>query len=319
MLKSDRIFIAGADTLIGAALVRELGRQGYVGVIDTPEPDLTDPTAVDDFFARRAPAYVFMAAGKSGGIHANQRYPADLMIDNLLVEANVIGSAHRHQAKKVLYLASSCSYPREASQPMSVESLMTGLLEPTNEAYAVAKLAGIVLCKAFRQQYGANFIVGIPANAFGPGDDFTPENSHVVAALIRRFHEAQTSARPAVEVWGTGTARREFIFADDLANACVFVMNGYDGADPINIGGGEDLSIKELATTIKDVVGYSGELRFDASKPDGMPLKSLDSGPLLEMGWRPANSFREGLAITYNWFLKNKDERKVPLELTHVR
>jgi GDP-L-fucose synthase len=319
LLKSDRIYIAGAATLIGAALVRELARQGYRDVIGTPEPELTDAAPVDDFFARHTPAYVFMAAGKSGGIHANQKYPADLMIDNLLVEANVIRSAHRHQAKKVLYLASSCSYPRAASQPMSVTSLMTGLLEPTNEAYAVAKLAGMALCKAYRQQYGADFIAGIPANAFGPGDDFTPENSHVVAALIRRIHEAQASGQPMVEVWGTGAARREFIFADDLANACVFVMNSYDGAEPINIGGGEDLSIKELATMIKEVVGYSGELQFDASKPDGMPLKSLDSGPLLEMGWRPANSLREGLAITYKWFLENKHERKVSLELAHVR
>ena len=319
MLKSDRIYIAGANTLIGAALVRELARQGYQDIIDAPEPDLTDAGSVDDFFARHAPSYVFMAAGKSGGIHANQKYPADLMIDNLLVETNVIASAQRHQAQKLLYLASSCSYPRAASQPMSVESLMTGLLEPTNEAYAVAKLAGIVLCKAFRQQFGADFIVGIPANAFGPGDDFAPENSHVVAALIRRIHEAQTSGQTVVEVWGTGAARREFIFADDLANACVFVMNNYDGAEPINLGGGEDLSIKELATMIKEVVGYTGELQFDASRPDGMPLKSLDSGPLLKMGWRPANSFRQALATTYNWFLKNKDERKVPLELAHVR
>jgi len=310
--------VAGADTLIGGALVRELERQGYANIV-SDGGDLTDATQVDEFFTRHHPEYVFMAAGKSGGISANQKYPADLMLDNLLVETNVMRSAHRAGTKKMLYLASSCSYPRHASQPMRVDSLMTGVLEPTNEAYAVAKLAGVVLCKAFREQYGANFIAGIPANAFGPGDDFTPEDSHVVAALIRRIDDAKTSHTPAVEVWGTGAPRREFIFADDLANACVFVMNHYDGAEPINIGGGEDLSIKELATIIKEVIGYNGELRFDTSKPDGMPLKSLDSSVLRQMGWQPANSFRDGLGITYDWFLNNKTERKPDLELAHVR
>lgn len=318
LLKDDKIYVAGAATVIGAALLRELQRQGYEKVIDKPEPDLSDAAQVDDFFARHNPDYVFMAAGKSGGIYANQKYPADLMIDNLLVQSHVIRSAHRHQVKKMLYLASSCSYPRETSQPMRVESLMTGPLEPTNEAYAVAKLSGAVLCKAFRQQYGANFVTGIPANTFGPGDDFTAEDSHVVAALIHKMHEAKTSRRPAVDIWGTGAPRREFLFADDLANACLFVMQNYNGAEPINVGGGEDLSIKELATLVKEVVGYDGELRFDLDKPDGMPLKSLDSGLLREMGWRPATSFREALAMTYHWFLEN-NERRVPETLAYVR
>jgi GDP-L-fucose synthase len=316
--KSNSIHVAGADTLIGRALMRELERQGYANIV-SDDGDLTDARQVDEFFSRHRPEYVFMAAGKSGGIAANQKYPADLMLNNLLVETNVMRSAHHYGVKKMLYLASSCCYPRHASQPMQVDSLMTGALEPTNEAYAAAKLAGVVLCKAFRQQYGANFIAGIPANAFGPEDDFTPEDSHVVAALIRRIDEAKTSRTPEVEVWGSGAARREFVFVEDLANACLFVMNHYDGAEPINIGGGEDLSIKELATIIKEVTGYNGELRFDASKPDGMPLKSLDSSVLRRMGWQPSHSFRDGLRITYDWFLNNKDERKPDLELAHVR
>jgi len=298
--------------------MRELKRQGYENTM-SDGGDLTEATQVAEFFSRHRPEYVFMAAGKSGGISANQKYPADLMLVNLLVETNVMRSAHRYGVRKMLYLASACSYPKHASQPMRVDSLMTGALEPTNEAYAVAKLAGVVLCKAFRQQYEANFIAGVPANAFGPGDDFTPEDSHVVAALIRRIDDAKTARTPTVEVWGTGAARREFIFVDDLANACVFVMNHYDGAEPINIGGGEDLSIKELATIIREVIGYNGQLQFDTSKPDGMPLKSLDSGVLRQMGWEPANSFSEGLRITYDWFLNNRDERKPDLELAHVR
>src|SRR5437870_9721551 len=298
--------------------MRELTRQGYENAM-SDGGDLTEETQVAEFFSRHRTEYVFMAAGKSGGISANQKYPADLMLDNLLVETNVMRSAHRYGVRKMLYLASACSYPKHASQPMRVDSLMTGALEPTNEAYAVAKLAGVVLCKAFRQQYEANFIAGVPANAFGPGDDFTPEDSHVVAALIRRIDDAKTARTPTVEVWGTGAARREFIFVDDLANACVFVMNHYDGAEPINIGGGEDLSIKELATIIREVIGYNGQLQFDTSKPDGMPLKSLDSGVLRQMGWEPANSFSEGLRITYDWFLNNRDERKPDLELAHVR
>ena len=301
----DRIYVAGGDTLIGAALLRQLHRQGYTSVIDpSNEPDLTDAASVDAFFARARPECVFVAAGKSGGIEANRTYPATLLLDNLLVESHLIDSAYRHVVKKLLYLASACCYPKHAPQPMRIESLLTGPLEPTNEAYAVAKIAGMKLCQAYRQQHDANFIVGIPANAFGPGDDFSLENSHVVAALMRKMHEASGRHMPSVEIWGSGTPRREFIYADDLADACVFVMNHYDAAEPINLGSGVDVSIAELAMQIKAVVGYSGDLRFDPSKPDGMPLKALDSSVLLSLGWKPATPFRAALAMTYEAFVR---------------
>jgi len=304
MRKHAIIYVAGGQTPIGAAILRQLKQQGYTNIVGKPgeEPDLTDATSVDEFFSRLLPEYVFMAAGKSGGILPNQRYPADLMLDNLLVECNVIRAAYQHRVKKLLYLASSCCYPRHCPQPMRVESLLTGSLEPTNEAYAVAKIAGIKLCQAYRQQYGANFIIGIPANAFGPGDDFSPEDSHVIAALIRKMHEAKLSDAPFVEVWGTGTPRREFIYADDLADACLFIMQKYDDTEPINLGGGTDTSIGELAQLVKEVVGYEGELRFDRSRPDGMPLKVLDSSSLMAMGWNQVTSFRDAVSATYNWF-----------------
>jgi len=302
------IYVAGRQTLIGAAIVRQLEHQGYANIIGAAGdgPNLTDGKAVTDFFARQRPEYVFMAAGRSGGILANQKYPADLMLDNLLAECNVVHAAYRHRVKKLLYLASSCSYPKNCPQPMRVESLLTGPLEPTNEAYAVAKIAGIKLCQAYRQQYGANFVIGIPANAFGPGDDFSPEDSHVIAALIRKMHEAKLSDAPSVEVWGTGAPRREFIYADDLADACLFIMRNYDGAEPINLGGGIDTSIGELAQRVKEVVGYEGELRFDRSRPDGMPLKALDSSVLIAMGWKPTTPFRVALTATWEAFLRTQ-------------
>jgi len=311
--KHCKIYVAGRETLIGAAVLRELERQGYANIVGRPgeEPELTDATDVDAFFANVSPDYVFLVAGKSGGIEANQKYPAELMLDNLLVECHVIHSAFRHGVRKLLYLASSCSYPKHCPQPMRVESLLTGPLEPTNEAYAVAKIAGIKLCQAYRQQYGAVFIAGIPANVFGPGDDFSSEDSHVIAALFRRMHEAKTVGASSVEIWGSGTPRREFIFADDLADACLFIMRSYDEAEPINIGIGTDLSVGELAVLIKEVVGYSGELRYDTSRPDGMPSKILDSSKLDAMGWRPTMPFRVALLATYDWFLKTEQERRI--------
>lgn len=304
MEKNYRIYVAGGQTLIGAAILRQLERQGYINIVGKPgeEPDLTDAGAVANLFFQQAPEYVFVAAGKSGGIEANRKYPAELILDNLLVGCNVIHNAYRYGVKKLLYLASSCSYPKQCPQPMRVESLLTGPPEATNEAYAIAKIAGIKLCQAYRQQYGANFIVGIPANVFGPGDDFSPEDSHVIAALICKMHKAKTLGTPFVEIWGTGTPRREFIFADDLADASLFVMREYEGAEPINLGGDIDLSIGELAAMIKEVVGYLGELRYGANRPDGMPLKVLDSSKLREMGWQPKIHFRNALSITYNWF-----------------
>jgi GDP-L-fucose synthase len=285
---------------------------GYTEIVDeAAEPDLTDENAVAAFFAAHRPEYVFVAAGRSGGIAANQRYPADLMRDNLLVACNVIHNTWVHGVHKLIYLASSCSYPRLAPQPIPEEALLTGLLEPTNEAYALAKIAGIKLCQSYRQQYGVCFVSAIPANAFGPGDDFSLEESHVIAALIRKMHEAKIHSRAEVDVWGSGAARREFIFADDLADACVFAMKHYEGADPINLGAGADLSIRELAEAIRQTVGYSGRLRFDASKPDGMPRKALDSRKLYRLGWRAQAVFEDALAQTYAWYLRCKCEKEL--------
>lgn len=311
MEKHARIYVAGAETTIGAALLRELERQGYGNLVNTPgeDPDLADAAQVDAFFARTLPEYVFLAAGKSGGIRANQNYPAELIHENLLVACHVIHSAYRHGVKKLFYLASSCSYPKHCPQPMRVESLLTGPFELTNEAYAVAKIAGIKLCQAYHQQYGVNFITGIPADAFGPGDDFSLEDSHVIPAFIRKMHEGKTHGAESVEIWGTGAPRREFIFVDDLADACLFVMREYDGPNPINLGGGSNLSIRELAELIQEVVSYPGELVFDPSKPDGMPAKLLDSSQLREMGWEPRTPIRSALAVTYRWFLQREQAK----------
>jgi GDP-L-fucose synthase len=311
MEKQARIYVAGVTTVIGSALLRTLWQQGYTNLFGEPgEPNLTDAVQVDAFFAQTKPDYVFLAAGKSGGIGANQKYPVDLMLDNLLCQCHVIHSSYCHGVKKLLYLASSCSYPKYCQQPMREEDLLTGPLEPSNEAYAVAKIAGIKLCQAYRQQHGSNFIVGIPANVFGPGDDFSLEDSHVIAALIRKMHEAKIRNAKFVEIWGTGSPRREFIFADDLADACIFLMNRYDETQPINLGGGQDMSISDLATAVKEVTGFLGEIRFDPSKQDGMPMKFLDSSELNALGWRPRTSFHSALAKTYEWFqsLTNSSE-----------
>lgn len=309
MDKQARIFVAGSHTSIGQALLQQLEQQGYGNIVGWPgeAPDLTEASQVEAFFARTVPEYVFLVAGKSGGIAANQKYPAEFMLDNLLVGCHVIHSAYRHGVKKLLYLASSCSYPKQCPQPMKENALLTGPLEPTNEAYAVAKIAGINLCKAYNQQYGTRFISGIPANTFGPGDDLSPEDSHVIAALMRRMHEARALGAGSVDVWGTGTPRREFIYVDDLADACVFIMQKYNDLGPINIGSGSSLSVRELAELIKEEVGFSGQLHFDTSKPDGMPLKILYPGELLKIGWRPRTQIRTALAMTYKWFLGSTD------------
>lgn len=313
MDKDAKIFIAGVDTLIGAALSRELKKLGYVQVIDEHlgQVDLSDAHRVDDFFAKQTPEFVFLAAGKSGGILANQAYPADFMLHNLQVECNVIQCAHKYSVKKMLYLASSCSYPKHCEQPMRVDDLLTGPLEPTNEPYAVAKIAGMKLCQAYAQQYQANFITGIPANAFGIGDDFDPEDSHVIPALIYKMHRAKEQQESFVDIWGSGSPRREFIFADDLANACIFVMENYNDPKPINLGGGTDISIKELALLIQEVVGYHGALKFDATKPDGMPLKALDAKDLLTLGWKAKISFQCALQKTYEWFLQKPLQKEI--------
>jgi GDP-L-fucose synthase len=302
----DKIYVAGGQTFVGAAILKRLAQDGYRNVLSPEdEPDLIQAHQVDSFFEAHTPDYVFMAAGDSGGIAANQKYPAELLRHNLLAECNVVHSAYRHGARKLLYLASSCVYPRECPQPMAESRLLTGALEPTNEAYALAKLAGIKLCQAYNRQYGTKFISAIPANIFGPGDDFSPEDSHVIAALIRRMHEAKNASGEAVDVWGTGSPQRDFIFVADLADACVFIMKQYvEEQVPINIGGGGVYSIKELAELIKQVVGYDGVLRFDRTKPDGMPFKILDSSLLNGMGWKPNSPFVTALGETYDWFLQ---------------
>jgi GDP-L-fucose synthase len=314
---TSRIYVAGGDTLLGVALRERLRAKGHTNLVGEPpaEPDLVSSWQVEDFFAAERPEYVFLAAGPSGGIHANQSYPAQLMRDNLLVAVHVLHAAYRYDVSKLLYLASSCSYPRLAPQPMRVESLMTGPLEPTNEAYALGKLAGMVLCQAYHRQYGTPFITAIPANAFGPHDDFSAENSHVIPGLIRRFHEARCCGQAEVQIWGSGHPRREFLYSRDLADACLFVMRNYDADEPINLGGGSDLSIAETARIVAEVLGYRGRLSFDVSRPDGMPLKSLDSRPLRKLGWVPTTDFRTALAETYDWFLKNV----LPLEKWNAR
>lgn len=288
--------------MIGSALVRGLGAQGARALVFDTEPPSDDPAAVDRFFARTRPEYVFVTAGRTAGIAGNQRAPADLMIDNLLVAGHVIPAAWRHGVKKLLYLASSCVYPRLAPQPLQVASLWTGALEPTSAAYATSKLAGITLCEAFRRQHGARFISAIAADVYGPGDDFTPEDSHVVGALIRRIHDAHAAGRPSVDVWGSGEPRRELIYVDDLADACAFAMREYEGLEPLNLGTGRVSSIAELAEEICRMVGYGGQLRFDRSRPDGMPFKGLDTTPLHAMGWTPRWDLQQGLARTYEWF-----------------
>jgi GDP-L-fucose synthase len=305
--RTSRIYIAGGNTLAGAALLELLRAADYRNLVGVPPdgPDLTVSGQVEDFFGEARPEYVFLVAGKSGGINLNRQRPAELMLDNLLIAAHVLHQAHCHGVTKLLYLASSCCYPKHAAQPLRVEALMTGPLEPTNSAYATAKLAGWQLCQACQQQYGACFITAIPANPFGPHDDFSPDSGHVIPSLLRRAHEAKQRDEPVLPVWGTGTPRREFIYARDLADACLFLVQKYDGPEPINLGGWTDLSIAQVAEMIAETVDYRGRLEFDAGKPDGMPYKGLDSSRLRELGWRPSTNFRTALAETYSWFLQH--------------
>ena len=290
--------------MVGQALVRRLAAEDVTAVAgDEDDGDLRNPAALDRVFAAVRPQQVIVVGGKEAGISGNQQQPAELMLDNLLVATAVISTAWRHGVEKLLYVASSCTYPKHAPQPLAVESLWTGPVEPTSGAYAVAKLAGMRLCDAYRQQYGARFISAIKADTFGPGDDFSIANSHVVGAVMRRMHEAKISGNPLLDIWGTGEPRREFIYVDDLADAVIFAMKNYESALPINIGTGVTTSIRELAELLRKVVGYEGELRFDTSRPDGMPLKGLDSTPLAALGWTPAWNLTAALARTYESFL----------------
>ncbi|MEW6447678.1 MAG: GDP-L-fucose synthase [Bacillota bacterium] len=307
MDKGAKIYVAGHRGLVGSAIVRRLKSEGYTNLVlrTHQELDLTNQEAVYRFFADERPEYVFLAAAKVGGILANSTYPAAFIRENLLIQTNVIDAAYRHAVKKLLFLGSSCIYPKFVPQPMKEEYLLTGTLEPTNEPYAVAKIAGIKMCQAYNKQYGTNFISVMPTNLYGPGDNFDLETSHVLPALIRKFHEAKVSGAPYVMVWGSGTPRREFLHVDDLADACLFLMKNYNSSEIINIGVGEDLTIAELAAMVREIVGYTGEIVFDTSKPDGTPRKLLDVGKLFGFGWRPRIPLRDGIRSTYEWFLQN--------------
>jgi GDP-L-fucose synthase len=305
--KSDKIFVAGHSGLVGSALVRRLEADGFANVLKRhrSELDLADAHAVSDFFAKEKPAVVIFAAAKVGGIKANNDFPVEFLLDNLRIQNSVIEAAHASGVRKLLFLGSSCIYPKLAPQPIPESALLTGPLEPTNEAYAIAKIAGIKLCQAFSREYRDNFISAMPTNLYGPNDNFDLESSHVLAALLRKAHEAKKTGARELTVWGSGKPRREFLHVDDCAAACVFVLQNYDSPEIINVGCGEDISIRELAELICDVVGFKGKLAWDATKPDGTPRKLLDVTKLRELGWKPTIPLREGIARTYDWFVKN--------------
>jgi GDP-L-fucose synthase len=308
MKRESSIFVAGHGGLVGSAIVRRLRASGFENLLlrDRASLDLTRQAAVEQFFGDHRPEYVFMAAAKVGGILANKSYPADFLADNLAIQSNVIDAAYRCGTEKLLFLGSSCVYPKYAPQPISEESLLTGPLEPTNEWYAVAKIAGLKLCQAYRRQYGFRAISVMPTNLYGPWDNFSPTGSHVLPALIRKFHEGAERSEGEVEIWGTGTPRREFLHVDDLADACLFVMERYDDDLWINVGCGQDIAISELAMRIATVVGYRGTLRFNSKMPDGTPRKLLDNSRLVALGWTPRIDLQEGIAHTYRWFLEHR-------------
>jgi GDP-L-fucose synthase len=304
----SRIFVAGHRGLAGSALLRRLEREPGIHILTATREqlELRDQAAVNYWFRANRPEFVYLAAGTVGGIMANSTRPAEFIYDNMLIHATVVHAAHLYGVKKLLYLGSSCIYPRECSQPMTESQLLTGALEPTNEAYAIAKIAGIKLCQAYRRQYGANFISAMPTNLYGPNDNFDLASSHVLPAMMRRFHEAKTAGTREVVVWGTGTPRREFLHVDDLADACVFLMHRYESEEHVNVGSGEDISIRELAEMLRDIIHPAATLTFDTSKPDGMPRKLLDVSKLHAMGWRHRIGLRHGIEETYRWYQQNQ-------------
>jgi GDP-L-fucose synthase len=307
MLKSAKIYVAGSNGMVGSAFVRTLEANGYSNIVvkSSKELDLKNQQAVHDFFNQEQPEYVFLAAAKVGGIHANNTYPATFIYDNIMIQSNVIQAAYEFNVKKLLFLGSSCIYPKFAPQPIKEEYLLTGSLEPTNEAYAIAKIAGLKMCQFYKQQYGCNFISAMPTNLFGINDNFNLENSHVLPALLRKFIEAKQNNKQEVTIWGSGTPMREFLFVDDLAEACLFLMENYNDVETVNIGTGEDVSIKKLAETIMKIVGFEGHLIFDASKPDGAPRKLLDVSKINNLGWKHKVTLEEGIQKTLNWIQKN--------------
>ena len=299
----SKVFVAGHKGLVGSAICRRLERDDVDPVVaDRSELDLADQSAVEAWFERQDIDQVYLAAAKVGGIHANNIYPAEFLRDNLVIQTNLIHAAWKHGVKKLLFLGSSCIYPKLALQPLAEDSLLTGPLEPTNEWYAIAKIAGIKMCQAYRKQYGFDAISVMPTNLYGPGDNFDLEDSHVLPALMRKFHEAKASGAGVVEIWGSGTPRREFLHVEDLADACVFLMKNYSSSDIVNVGWGKDISIGELAQLISSVVGFEGQLEFDPSKPDGTPRKLLDTTRLTSLGWEPSVTLREGITSTYSWY-----------------
>ena len=305
MEKNAKIYVAGHRGMVGSAIVRELEKQGYKNIIvrTHKELDLCRQVEVEEFFAQEKPEYVFLAAAKVGGIGANSESPADFMYENMALEMNVLNAAWKNNVKKLMFLGSSCIYPKFAPQPMKEESLLTGALEPTNEAYALAKIAGLKYCEYLKKQYGANFISVMPPNLYGPNDNYNDTRSHVLPAFIRRFHEAKISNTPSVNCWGDGSALREFLYVDDLANACVFLMNNYNETEFINVGAGTDISIKELAELVAEIVGYKGEIIWDTSKPNGNPRKIVDVSKINALGWEYKTNLREGIKLTYESFL----------------
>jgi len=304
MEKGEKIFVAGHQGMIGSAILRRLKEASFTNLITrtSSELDLSNQKMVLNFFMGEKPDYIFLAGAKVGGILANSKYPAEFIYNNIQSQNNVIHSAWKSGVKKLLFLGSSCIYPKECPQPMKEEYLMSGKLEPTSEPYAIAKIAGIKMCQSYNLQYGTGYISAVPADLYGPNDDFDPETSHVLPALIRKMHEAKVCNEPEVVVWGTGSPRRESLHVDDLADACIFLMNNYDGAEMINAGSGEDLSIRELAQLISDVIGFKGSVIFDKSKPDGAPRKLLDTGKIRKLGWSPKISLEKGIKQTYQWY-----------------
>jgi GDP-L-fucose synthase len=301
MEKSSKIFVAGHRGMVGSAIVRKLNAEGYENLVlrTSTELDLRSQEAVDKFLKEQKPDYVFLAAAKVGGIHANNIYRGEFLYDNLMIQNNIIHASYKHSVTKLLFLGSSCIYPKFAEQPIKEEYLLTGTLEQTNEPYAIAKIAGLKLCEAYRSQYGCNFISAMPTNLYGPNDNYDLQNSHVLPALLRKMIVAKRESQPAVEIWGTGTPRREFLHVDDLANACFFMMQHYNEAGWVNVGVGDDIAIKDLAYLIKEIVGYSGELNFNTSKPDGTPRKLLDVSKLHNMGWKAGIDLRQGIEKVY--------------------
>ena len=307
MDKESKIFIAGHNGLVGSAINRALVNQGFHNLVlkTRQELDLTDQKNVSSFFSQEKPDYVFLAAAKVGGIKANSDTPADFIYNNLTIQNNIISESHKNGVKKLLFLGSSCIYPRNCPQPIKEEYLLTGPLETTNDAYAIAKIAGIKMCQSYNKQYGTNYISVMPTNLYGPNDNFDLETSHVLLALLRKFHEAKVNKKSKVVMWGTGKARREFLYVDDLADACIFLMNSYDSSEIINIGTGVDLTIRELAEIIKKVVGFEGKITLDKTKPDGTPQKQLDVNKLHLLGWEYKTELDKGIEKTYKWFLEN--------------